>query len=1266
MISSMRNLITVFLCIAVGVLTATISNSLLYQAPDECRWFGSANDITLVCRLRTINSELENTNFSVIQPQNTIRLRLECNDALLFQSSINPGSFRPLFELRSLTINYCKIGNLTDGSFQGLRELRNLTIQTHNTDWSPMSLEISGNVFTDELKLLERLDLSDNSMRFIPDAMLCPLTSLEYLNLTNNRLHDMISFHFSASPSTRPSKKCGANLQTLDLSHNNIDNLQAAIFSGLGKLQTLQLNNNKMNFIADRALEGLLSLLLINLSENALTNLPPELFNEARNIKEIYLQNNSLNVLAPGLFAELNQLAILDLSHNELTSYWINSGTFKKLKMLVYLDLSFNHIDKLEAAIFSELHDLEILKLNNNQIKYIPEQTFANQSKLTTLVLSNNQLLSVDLKTLANLERLTLLSLDYNRISKIHRLAFVNCTSLQDLHLNGNKLDNVPEALREVTLLKTLDLGENRLTTIKNTPIGEMTHLFGLRLTENYLEQIERETFAKLYALQILNLSRNKIKKVDSGSFSNNSNLQAIRLDGNQLTDIAGLFTDLPNLVWLNISDNHFEIFDYALIPTGLKWLDIHANRIAELGNYFEIQSHLSLSTFDASSNRLTEITGSSIPNSIEVVYLNDNLITRVQSYTFFKKPNITRVDLFGNKISTLDPNALRISHIPEDKPLPEFYVGGNPFQCDCNLDWLQKNNTASRTQPLLMDVASIYCKLLYNRGKTYVPLVEAMANQFLCKYETHCSALCHCCDFVACDCKMGCPNNCTCYHDQSWTSNVVDCSKAEYNDRLPEQIPMDATQIYIDGNNFPEIGSHAFIGRKKLRILFLNSSNIQTLQNRTFNGLFELELLHLGNNKLQVLNGNEFEGLESLTELYLQFNEISYVDNETFSDLVALKMLRLDNNRIQTMNLWMLPTVSLIDLRLSENPWNCFCNDSEYFYEFFRQHQVTKDWQSIKCSLSGESVKSLDEIFVLLSSTERTNLCRMSTKFDSEIIVGSSGGNSTASKTMLLLTHPMEDYVKILIFTFIAILLTITVSLLIFAFRQQLRVWFHSKFGIRLFYHNNDIDKNEREKLFDAFISYSSKDEAFVAEELAPILENGDTRYNLCLHYRDFPVGAYIADTILQAIESSRRTIMVLSENYIKSEWCRFEFKSAHHQVLRDRRRRLIVIILGEIPHKDLDPDIRLYLKTNTYLQWGDKFFWDKLRFALPDVPNNRRNQLNQLNQTASTSRPNLCHHNINIHNNQRNLIQMTNLQPPNNSMPLAAASRVLPVQNL
>ena len=84
-------------------------------------------------------------------------------------------------------------------------------------------------------------------------------------------------------------------------------------------------------------------------------------------------------------------------------------------------------------------------------------------------------------------------------------------------------------------------------------------------------------------ALQILNLSRNKIQFVEDGAFDNNHNLQAIRLDGNLLKDITGMFTRLPNLGWLNVSDHQLEFFDYAMIPVQLQWLDLHANRITQL-----------------------------------------------------------------------------------------------------------------------------------------------------------------------------------------------------------------------------------------------------------------------------------------------------------------------------------------------------------------------------------------------------------------------------------------------------------------------------------------------------------------------------------------------------------------------------------------------------------------------------------------------------------------------------------------------------------
>ena len=214
-------LLTVLFGTIFGVFGASLSKSLVSQAPDECRWDGyTEDDLTLLCRLRTINSELENTNFSVLHPENTVRLRLQCNDGLFFQSSLSPGSFKQLAKLHALSIEYCKIANLSEGSFQGLKQLVNLTLRTHNTDWSSISLDIAPQVFTSELAKLQRLDLSQNNMWSVPDGFICPLARLSYLNLTQNRLRDLSVFHFSASLSTRLSKKCGSSIVTLDLSHN--------------------------------------------------------------------------------------------------------------------------------------------------------------------------------------------------------------------------------------------------------------------------------------------------------------------------------------------------------------------------------------------------------------------------------------------------------------------------------------------------------------------------------------------------------------------------------------------------------------------------------------------------------------------------------------------------------------------------------------------------------------------------------------------------------------------------------------------------------------------------------------------------------------------------------------------------------------------------------------------------------------------------------------------------------------------------------------
>lgn len=82
----------------------------------------------------------------------------------------------------------------------------------------------------------------------------------------------------------------------------------------------------------------------------------------------------------------------------------------------------------------------------------------------------------------------------------------------------------------------------------------------------------------------------------------------------------------------------------------------------------------------------------------------------------------------------------------------------------------------------------------------------------------------------------------------------------------------------------------------------------------------------------------------------------------------------------------------------------------------------------------------------------------------------------------------------------------------------------------------------------------------------MVPGLESGDPKYRICLHYRDWIPGEYIQNQILQSVEASRRTIVVLSSNFIESVWGQLEFKAAHSQALQDRTNRIIIIVYGEV----------------------------------------------------------------------------------------------------
>ena len=217
-----------------------------------------------------------------------------------------------------------------------------------------------------------------------------------------------------------------------------------------------------------------------------------------------------------------------------------------------------------------------------------------------------------------------------------------------------------------------MDLGENAIELLAGRQLENLTSLYGLRLAGNRLEAVTAEVFANTTNLHVLNLAHNRLTTIDQAAFKNLKNLRALRLDNNQLKDINGLVSSQKNLRWLNVSTNSLQWFDFAFSPKSLEWLDIHNNNVDRIGNYYSLSAGFSLTTFDASFNQIRELEADSLLASLRNIYLNNNRIDRIGSNSFRALGNLTRVELQGNEIASLDMDALALAPSSSGTVIPQ------------------------------------------------------------------------------------------------------------------------------------------------------------------------------------------------------------------------------------------------------------------------------------------------------------------------------------------------------------------------------------------------------------------------------------------------------------------------------------------------------------------------------------------------------------------------------------------------------------------
>ena len=517
-------------------------------------------------------------------------------------------------------------------------------------------------------------------------------------------------------------------------------------------------------------------------------------------------------------------------------------------------------------------------------------------------------------------------------------------------------------------------------------------------------------------------------------------------------------------------------------------------------------------------------------------------------------------------------------------------------------MEWLQKiNQMAHRgTHPQVMDLDRVQCRLNNRQShENTLPIMRVQSSEFLCPYQAHCFALCMCCDFFACDCRMQCPEGCSCFHDSTWSANVIQCSSRGHHD-VPPLIPMDATSIYLDGNNFTgTLESQAFIGRKRVTSLFLNASMIGAINNQTFNGLTELEVLHLEDNLIHSLQGYEFGNLTSLRELYLQRNKLAYVVSDTFSSLASLEVLYLHDNLLTLQAVWELPNLlpALKVLTLSSNPWSCQCDYVGRFVMFTNQvsDSLIIDKSSIQCQPSGSNEGGKND-----ENTKRRSFL--------------SDANSTCTDAMAITLNdrPWSQVVSIAVCTIALCIVVAVASVILFVFRTPLRVWMHSKYGIRICSSCScsggggrggaGKGSSNRDKLYDAFVSYSPTDEDFVHQVLIGQLEQNSDEpgYKLCLQYRDLPHNSSISETYHSIASLCAKQVLVVSLSYMETEWPKIKYS------IQDLRKwRPLIILIEELSSLDLakSPEFNLLMKTAVVIRWSETGFWNKLKYYLPDA---------------------------------------------------------------
>lgn len=711
---------------------------------------------------------------------------------------------------------------------------------------------------------------------------------------------------------------------------------------------------------------------------------------------------------------------------------------------------------QLPADLFSPLENLEFLELGHNKMSSLEPGLLRNNKKLQRLNLWGNNLRNLDKDSFKGLENLQELDLSTNGMDRIERDLFAHLVNLTHLNLGGNNLVALPETLfANNSKLSVFKLLENR-EKIDILPDGFLANK--PMLSEVYikcrLEKISGNAFEGSTALMNLKLEGNELDTLPQSLFKGLEMLERLDLSRNLLTELPQeLFVDTKSLSVLNLSYNRLRQLPKYIFQRVPKLVELH------LGN-----------------NQLMRLETAIFDGLISLQYLNiqNNFLKFESGIVEIENENVTLdVSSRFQGLASLEHLILRnnsITAIFEDFTLTNLKELDLSYN---NISVFSKTDLQfGQRDPLLID--------LRHNQISQINFQEYIDETNLAKMEVLLEN-----NPIKCDCRL--------LHFVKFLNTPIqnaDKSPIEINAKnlqceSPERMqgkelsslrPLDLKCLLDDANSNKQKRCPASCSSCEVRpedkTLLMECDgnlNIDSIPIVSQLNLKSVEL-RLESQNLTEIPSSSSPAFQQITKLFLSGNALHHIAKLPPN----LAELDLRNNDIDVMNETILAMLNrsgtLQAMSLSGNPWKCECGNLDFINFAHKFRDNIRDYNEMTCTngeyfnkLTADDLCSKENLIIVIAS----------------IILGISS------------------------------LIIGVLAALYYKYQKQIKMWLYSHNLCLWFVTEEELDKD---KTYDAFVSYAHQDGDFITDHLVPQMENCAVPYKLCLHERDWLPGLEIS----------------------------------------------------------------------------------------------------------------------------------------------------------